>query len=231
MSYVSIDVDKLRSKHANIYQKPLFPHQVDAISRLDGLFSFKGNELKAGLLVIPTGGGKTFTAVKWIYDSVLPKNVKILWLAHSFHLLDQAFDTFKENALWMVGSRQSVNIRVISSNPSHCKVHQINSADDVLIMTTPTAISNFDVEGINNKGQPLMTEFKKYLNTLAHDRLLLVLDKAHHAPAYGARHLLLNLMKLIPRLYLLGLTATPTYTDETKKDGSSRYLKMGLSIQ
>ena len=55
------------------------------------------------LLVIPTGGGKTFTAVKATHqlfvDSVLdPQSDTVLWVAHRDELLTQARDTFDKFA-------------------------------------------------------------------------------------------------------------------------------------
>lgn len=55
------------------------------------------------LLVIPTGGGKTFTAVKSVNrlfeDGVLdPAKDRVLWTAHRIELLQQARDTFEKFA-------------------------------------------------------------------------------------------------------------------------------------
>src|SRR5690606_15480703 len=44
--------------------------------------------------------------------------------------------------------------------------------------------------------------------------IFIVLDEAHHAPAYGFRHMWLELKEMIPNLNMLGLTATPTYMDK-----------------
>ncbi len=52
------------------------------------------------LLVIPTGGGKTFTAVKAINrlfeQKVLGENDRVLWTAHRTELIAQAQDTFSK---------------------------------------------------------------------------------------------------------------------------------------
>src|SRR5437667_2488302 len=52
------------------------------------------------LLVIPTGGGKTFTAVKAVNrlfegEILNAKEHRILWTAHRNELIVQAVDTFK----------------------------------------------------------------------------------------------------------------------------------------
>ena len=73
--------------------------QNDAVSNIQSDFS--RNSYGRYLLVIPTGGGKTFTAVKAIYNlfkgSVLNVDKDfVLWVAHRTELLDQAKETFEK---------------------------------------------------------------------------------------------------------------------------------------
>ena len=92
--YKSINLDQLRDQSANHYSKTPFQHQIEAFEALSKAFKFGSEKPGSGILVLPTGAGKTFTAVRWLSDHVIPKNIKILWLAPSFYLLDQASDTF-----------------------------------------------------------------------------------------------------------------------------------------
>ncbi|NLW48306.1 MAG: type III restriction endonuclease subunit R, partial [Firmicutes bacterium] len=46
--------------------------------------------------------------------------------------------------------------------------------------------------------------------------------------AYGCRNLLLELKKMIPKLWLLGLTATPTYTDKTRRGWLGVIFEQGI---
>jgi superfamily II DNA or RNA helicase len=74
----------------NSFQQPA----VDAIVQ-----DFKNKILGRYLLVIPTGGGKTYTAVKAVCSlfqaGILnPDTDKVLWVAHRNELLVQAQDTF-----------------------------------------------------------------------------------------------------------------------------------------
>jgi ATP-dependent helicase IRC3 len=139
MTYVTMDLEKHREK--SFPPKTPFPHQTETIQKLNEIFDFSDNTGKGGLIVFPTGSGKTFTAVKWLCENALPKNCKIIWLAHSFHLLDQAFDTFQKSANLVPPPRTQINIRVVSSNPSHSKASDILLTDDIVILTTPTAIN------------------------------------------------------------------------------------------
>ena len=49
---------------------------------------------------------------------------------------------------------------------------------------------------------------------MSNDELFIVIDEAHHAPAYGCRTLINDIKENIKNLYILGLTATPTHNDE-----------------
>jgi len=71
----------------------LRPHQNKAINSAEEEFFNCG--LQSGMICLPTGGGKTITAAKFVADSI--KNGKIkncLWLVHRQELCDQAYDTF-----------------------------------------------------------------------------------------------------------------------------------------
>ena len=94
-------------------------------------------------------------------------------------------------------------------------------------MTTPTAISNFNTENEEE------TKFKKFINycQVQHQRLCIILDEAHHAPAHGCRNLLLGIRKIIPNHYLLGLTATPTYNDQTQRGWLSKIFDQRVIYQ
>lgn len=217
MNYLSLDLNVLRNNSSNGPRKVPFAHQSEALTELNRAFDFTDSKGKGGLLVLPTGAGKTFTAVKWLTEHAIPKGVKILWLAHSFHLLDQAFETLHDNAKSIPHSKEFLNIRLVSSNPSHCRPGEILPTDDVVIMTTPTAIGQMFREAVDGSGEKLESPFVKYLRGIKEQRLVLVLDEAHHAPAHGCRKLLCAIREMHPSSFFLGLTATPDYSDETRR--------------
>ena len=218
--YQPFDLEQLRKDNPQVVGKTAFEHQIDAFGKLAGLFSFPIKEHKAAILVLPTGAGKTFTSVNWICRNVLPKNVKVLWLAHTGHLLEQAYDTFKSNLLLVPPPRRSVNMRLVSSDPQHSNASQISPSDDVLIITTQTAISNTETTALDERGKARTTAFEQFLEHARQTGLFVVLDEAHHAPAYGCRNLLIGgnrfvsgIRQKVPNSYFLGLTATPAYSD------------------
>ncbi len=60
----------------------------------------------------------------------------------SSHLLEQACDTFRKNIL-EITQKETINMRVISSNPEHSDAAKIEITCDILIMTTQTATIYF----------------------------------------------------------------------------------------
>jgi superfamily II DNA or RNA helicase len=65
------------------------PHQAKALGLLGTWFEKRGRDGGGGILVLPTGGGKTFTAVRFLAEGPLSEGYKVLWLAHTHHLLEQ----------------------------------------------------------------------------------------------------------------------------------------------
>lgn len=112
----------------------------------------------------------------------------------------------------------------MSSNPSHDSPADIQPTDDVVIMTTQTATKNLHIEALDRMGTPMLSPFRHFVEDGARTGLFVVLDEAHHAPAYGCRHLLVGteperpgIRTIVPNANLLGITATPTYTDDTRR--------------
>lgn len=223
-NYEPINLDQLRNQSANYHSKIPFQHQIEAFEALSKTFKFGSDKPGSGILVLPTGAGKTFTATRWLSDHVIPKNIKILWLAPSFYLLDQAFDTFKNSARDIPEPKKTLNIRCVSSNPSHAKASSIQLTDDIVMMTISSAINNLHTDAVDRMGNKFETAFRNFIDSCKETGLFVIVDEAHHSPAYGCRNLLigekdsaLGLRGLFPGLNLLGLTATPTYNDKARR--------------
>ena len=66
-------------------------HQSAALGKLRSWFESSTADSRGGLMVLPTDGGKTFTAIRFLCAGPLAQGYKLLWLAHTHHLLEQAF--------------------------------------------------------------------------------------------------------------------------------------------
>ncbi|MBD2261192.1 DEAD/DEAH box helicase [Pseudanabaena sp. FACHB-2040] len=150
-----------------------------------------------GLLVMPTGSGKTYTATRWLVDSVLNRGYRVLWLAHRHELLEQAAREFHALSSRAIGLKQ-VQVRIVSG--IHCSTSQISKTDDVILCSIMSLAQNI------NRIKWLLTDPKTFL----------VVDEAHHAVASTYKALITALRRR-ERHCVLGLTATPTRTVEQEQ--------------
>jgi superfamily II DNA or RNA helicase len=176
-----------------ISQQRPYIHQTDAWAELDRHLSDSTTSgVFKGVLVMPTGSGKTQTAVHWLLRQWINDGNRVLWVAHRDELLRQAARTFYRLA-GLAFRRNRLRVRLVSGR--HCRFHQIDPADDVVLCS---------VQSLARAGQMAAD--------LLHDpRLFVVVDEAHHAPAKSYREAIAVLAKAASHR-LLGLTATPTRT-------------------
>lgn len=177
----------------------LFQHQEDAIKALR---SHLGNPTKkeSGMLVIPTGGGKTATAVHWIMSDVFNKGWKVIWIAHREQLLMQAAETFWRMR-WLLRKDRRVVGRVVSGAQGFAKPKHVQAGDQLLITSIQTIHQEHGLDAVDR--------FLKGLDA----PLLLVTDEAHHALARTYRKLTASCDKHKVFKHL-GLTATPRRMDD-----------------
>ena len=72
-----------------------YSHQKNAMEALDKM---NQESSFSTLVVLPTGGGKTYTASMWLLKNAIDRKKKILWIAHRQMLLDQAAESFQKFA-------------------------------------------------------------------------------------------------------------------------------------
>lgn len=198
----------LKNQSSNSTGKNTEQFQEDAINKLSDWFNENHKPYSGGVLAIPTGGGKTFVASRFLSLGPLSNGYKILWLAHTHHLLEQAFDTLCEEISHNPPSRDKLSLRVVSGTKNHYKMRDIDQKDDVIFLTLQTIIRSYKKE---NKHPNI----EKFLES-TEGKLFVVFDEAHHAPAYTYRKLILSLRERFPKMHILGMTATPTRTDIKK---------------
>lgn len=223
------DLDAIRAD-AGIDRKRPLPHQQDALDALHRWFGGQHQPHAGGLLVLPTGAGKTYTTVRFLCGSrgadqggpgPLSLGYKVLWLAHTHHLLEQAFVEFANSLQLIRAPRASLGLRVVSGAPRHHHVQDVRIEDDVLIATLQT------IRGaVENRQRQVL----RWLEG-AGEGLFIVFDEAHHSPAPTYRNLVLDLLQGGSSVGLLGLTATPTYSDETRRPWLGRLFPQGIIHQ
>jgi ATP-dependent helicase IRC3 len=204
------NLNESRQSHSS--QTP-FSHQNQALEKIRNWLETVPKSNAGGIVVLPTGGGKTFTAIRFICTSVIPKSYKVLWLAHTHHLLDQAFRAFEKSVATIPEPKSTLSTRVVSGTPSHHHVHKVEPTDDVVVATLQTITLAYQVSHPSLQG---------FLNA-AGDKLCVVFDEAHHAPAPSYRNLLKAMRANHSDMLLIGLTATPTNSNP-KKSGWLREL-------
>ncbi|MFB6375101.1 MAG: DEAD/DEAH box helicase, partial [Bradymonadaceae bacterium] len=112
-------------------------HQREALTAIREWHEQHAGERAGGILTIPTGGGKTFVAVRFLCQEPISDGSKVLWLAHTHHLLEQAFDAFGEGGKHIVG-RDKLDVRTVSGAPGHHHISRVEPTDDVVIATIQT---------------------------------------------------------------------------------------------
>lgn len=196
------------------------PHQATALRHLNAWYGKSVGDGRAGILVLPTGGGKTFTAVRFLAENPLSEGYKILWLAHTHHLLEQAFGSFRAKTLGAIREpRRELRLRVVSGTPGHFPPRSIKQTDDVVIATLQTITT-----AVREELEPVLAFLRA-----AGKKLFVVFDEAHHAPAPSYRALLQRLQG--SSASVLGLTATPVYTDESKQGWLKKLFPDGILYQ
>ncbi|MDD4446073.1 MAG: DEAD/DEAH box helicase family protein [Methanothrix sp.] len=196
-------------------------HQTMAIDHLIKWYNGHPNTYAGGILVLPTGGGKTFTAIRFICRTALSDGYKVLWLAHTHHLLEQAYYSFGEHVGAISEPRSALKVRVVSGTIGHFRISDIQSDDDVVIATLQTVTKAYNDDHFS---------LKSFIDS-AKGKLFVVFDEAHHAPAPSYRKLITSLRDRCKDMHLLGLTATPVYSDESMQGWLSKLFLQGILYQ
>jgi superfamily II DNA or RNA helicase len=179
--------------------RPGWPHQEEAWRELDDC-RLDGPVPTRGLIVFPTGAGKTFTVAKWLTSRWLHAHddTRVLWLAHREELLSQAYVAFAESI-----AEESDDFRVSTSVVGSFAAHYKRLGDPELrlaIVSVPSLGRSFD-RGKEN----IVKAFTSWPTVL-------VVDEAHHAGAATYQDLIKYALDNGDIRLLLGLTATPRPT-------------------
>lgn len=189
-----------------------YEHQKKAMEALDKI---NKEESYSTLVVLPTGGGKTYTASMWLLKNAIDKKKKILWIAHRQMLLDQAAESFQKFAYTeVVPHISSFRFRIVSGASSHDRTIDIKADDNLLIISKDSIGRNIE-------------RLDKWLE--GEKELYLVVDEAHHSTAKTYRKVINYVKEKVPNLKLIGLTATPFRTAEEEQGLLGKIYSDGVS--
>jgi superfamily II DNA or RNA helicase len=169
-----------------------YPHQIEAHQQLDKLAA-DGTHV-AGLIVLPTGSGKTETIIDWLMDRMeADPTERVLWLSHQQELLQQAVRRFQQRVAVREPGFERV-CRLIHAGASSLST-LANDDLDVACVTIQSAGTKFNA----SKAKRLLA----YTQRPTH----VVIDEAHHA---GSAMYEQVLDVVGPgSISMIGLTATP----------------------
>lgn len=183
-------------KHPTEEQITLYSHQQEAMAALD-----KANEKEnfSGIVVIPTGGGKTMTAAYWLMKNAVNNHAKIIWIAHRNLLLEQAYYTLEKcTTPELMPDRENFSMKIVSGE--HEAAASISRNDEVLLVSRQSLQKNANVL------DPWLMDYS--------GTVYCVIDECHHSAARTYQKIYGYLTGICRNLKVIGLTATPFRTIE-----------------
>lgn len=153
---------------------------------------------------MPTGSGKTFTAVHWLLKEASKNGYQVIWLAHRQELIDQADWTFRERSaiLKTYGFKE---FKIIPVSGEHAPM-SMASGYDVNVCSIQSVASKFGTEFIN-----------RMLGDKGKNKVIVIIDEAHHAVSASYKNVIKKITEINPGRLLLGLTATPTRMQDAER--------------
>lgn len=191
--------------------RTLYAHQTEAMRCMDRI---NQESSYSTLIVLPTGGGKTYTAALWLLKNAIDRKKKILWIAHRQMLLDQAAESFQTYAYAeVIPHISSFCFRIVSGSSSHDRTSDIRPQDSLLIASKDSVGRHLERLDAWLQGE---------------QELYLVMDEAHHSTAKTYRRIIDYVKAKVPHVKLIGLTATPFRTAESEQGLLARIYQDGI---
>ena len=211
------EVEEPPSVEVSVAGYPLFEHQRQAAKQIA---EYLKSDTRRALLHMPTGSGKTRTAMNLIAEHLrLNEPTIVAWLAHSQELCSQATEEFA--LAWSSLGNREVNI------------YRYWSDHDIDISTIK---DGFLVVGLSKAFETANRQIR-FITELGRKTSLLIMDEAHSAVA-ETYNMLLNALvsQRRPATALLGLTATPgrSWLDMDEDEKLARFFahqKVSLSVE
>ena len=189
--------------------RSLFSHQLTVVRQLE---SYRKAGKRAAMVHLPTGVGKTRTAIRFVVNTLLSqdKPSAVVWLASRSELLEQASEEFNE--AWKVsGDRNVASIRYYGIADIDANV--ASKHDTIILFASFQKLRAKCHAGSDN----FFSIFEK--------NVLCVVDESHQSTAPSYLEVIECCKNWNPReCFLLGLSATPgrTWADISQDEKVAR---------
>lgn len=183
----------------------IMPHQQEAVNALSDYYELeKDVSGRNGLLVMPTGSGKTYTAVTWLLSQGVANGYRVVWLVHRQELVEQTYQEFRKQAPILKGTDVK-KLRVLAVSGVHLKMSMASRAD-VYVCSIASVANKYGYRFI-----------ERMIGAAGKRKLIVVIDEAHHAVAANYQKVIKRMTALNENRILLGLTATPKRMQESEQ--------------
>ena len=188
-----VQIDMKKTMPSDI---PMYDYQKDAIQALSS--HFVDQDLSSGLLVMPTGSGKTRTAIYFLLSEMVSRGYQVIWLAHRHMLLDQAAEGFFNHAgLIKLKNATMKRYDILCVSGMHRSIQAAKKEDTVIVASVSSVCRSL-----------------KHLKRILQKKVIIVVDEAHHTLAPSYQNTIKAIRKARPNAKLLGMTATPVRMTE-----------------
>lgn len=123
---------------------------------------------------MPTGSGKTYTAVNWLLNDAVVKGYRVIWLVHRQELVEQTFMEFRKQAPTLKGTGVK-KLRIIPVSGMHLGMNMACRAD----------VNVCSIASVANKYGYRFIE--RMLGVPGKNKCVVVIDEAHHAVSASYR--------------------------------------------
>ena len=175
---------------------PLYNFQNDAVKALKK--HFIDDNKKSGILVMPTGSGKTRTSAAFLLQHMISDGYQVVWLTHRHMLIDQAAEVFYKNSpVIKLFNPKTTSFKLACVSGEHQTVKALERDDSVMVISVQSACRGLE-------------HIKRALGR----KVVIVVDEAHHTVARSYKKTIDFIRKHRKNVKLLGLTATPVRAND-----------------
>jgi superfamily II DNA or RNA helicase len=190
----------LNMAETKVEDVPLYDYQENAVKALKK--HFIDDDANEGMLVMPTGSGKSRAATYFLIKEMISRGYQVIWLAHRYMLIDQAADCFYRFAgLSKIENPNIKDYRISCVSGQHLRMSQVDK-HEVIVASIASVCRN-----------------KDHLRRILGKKVMLVVDEAHHTFAPTYQETIKFVRKCRKNVKLLGLTATPVRANDEDSAG------------